>query len=155
MKAEVFHDDCRTGWMSVRHDLEATFGKEMIDRTMKIWGIDASGELCAGYRPSGQSGVRDLSFHVEISGNSSILIKVMVCVWKFQHRSFLLQTTCTQYSAAFFGYSDTILLRLYTLRQSSLDTWFVSDSISESEPFSHYDLHYISQSCGPTYCRRS
>lgn len=46
-----------TGWITVRRDLEELFGKEMIDRTMKIWGIDESGELCAGYRPSGQNGL--------------------------------------------------------------------------------------------------
>ncbi|KLO16764.1 dimethylaniline monooxygenase [Schizopora paradoxa] len=46
-----------TGWTSIRYDLEMTFEKEMIDRTMKIWGIDESGELCAGYRPSGQNGL--------------------------------------------------------------------------------------------------
>ncbi|KLO16754.1 dimethylaniline monooxygenase [Schizopora paradoxa] len=45
-----------TGWNRVRSDLEDLFGKETIDRTSEIWGIDEHGELRIGYRSSGQPG---------------------------------------------------------------------------------------------------
>lgn len=52
-----------TGCKRIRADLEELFGKEVIDRTSEIWGIDEHGELRIGYRPSGQPGVRDCPFN--------------------------------------------------------------------------------------------
>jgi len=46
-----------TGWKRIRSDLEELFGKDVIDRTSEIWGIDEHGELDIGYRPSGQPGL--------------------------------------------------------------------------------------------------
>ena len=37
--------------------LKKIFGEGMINRTPDIWGLDEGGEIRAGYKPSGQSGV--------------------------------------------------------------------------------------------------
>lgn len=52
---------CRTGWHNIRDKLARLFGREVIDRTRDVWGCDEHGEIRAGYKPSGQPGVRTLS----------------------------------------------------------------------------------------------
>lgn len=50
--------ESRTGWKGVRTKLRDTFGDDVIDRTDEVWGTDENGEIRAGYKPSGQPGVR-------------------------------------------------------------------------------------------------
>lgn len=50
--------ESRTGWKGVRTKLRDTFGDDVINRTDEVWGTDENGEIRAGYKPSGQPGVR-------------------------------------------------------------------------------------------------
>ncbi|KAH8113515.1 dimethylaniline monooxygenase [Phellopilus nigrolimitatus] len=46
-----------TGWRPVREKLRRIFGRDVIDHTSELWGVDEGGELRAGYKPSGQPGL--------------------------------------------------------------------------------------------------
>ncbi|EJC98982.1 dimethylaniline monooxygenase [Fomitiporia mediterranea MF3/22] len=65
-KSVVFNDGSKldadaiilaTGWHSVRNKLIRIFGHEVIDKTSELLGSDEHGEIRAGYKPSGQSGL--------------------------------------------------------------------------------------------------
>lgn len=46
-----------TGYHNIRETMKETFGKDVIDRTEEVWGLDSEGESRGCYRPSGQPGV--------------------------------------------------------------------------------------------------
>jgi hypothetical protein len=51
--------------------MKETFGKDVIDRTEEVWGLDAEGECRGCYRPSGQPGV-SASMDSHVSSEDSI-----------------------------------------------------------------------------------
>lgn len=48
---------CSTGYVHIRETNIELFGKEVIDKTEEVYGLDEEGELKGSYRPSGQPGV--------------------------------------------------------------------------------------------------
>ncbi|KZV81957.1 FAD/NAD(P)-binding domain-containing protein [Exidia glandulosa HHB12029] len=46
-----------TGYKGIRHTASKIFGKDLIDKTTQVWGLDDEGETRGMYRPSGHPGL--------------------------------------------------------------------------------------------------
>jgi len=46
-----------TGFQNTKPSMEMTFGKEIIGRTKRVWGMDEEGEISGSYRPTGHPGL--------------------------------------------------------------------------------------------------